>query len=68
MSEAVRKFRIPAEQWDEQGVLLYNLNAVIAVGYLVNSYDRALSEYDKYKKIQDKNHLSDFDKLLEHLK
>ena len=39
MSEAVRKFRIPAEQWDEQGVLLYNLDAVIAVGYRVNSYE-----------------------------
>ena len=39
MSEAVRKIRIPAEQWDEQGVLLYNLDAVIAVGYRVNSYE-----------------------------
>lgn len=39
MSDAIRKFRIPAEQWDEQGVLLYNLDAVIAVGYRVNSYE-----------------------------
>lgn len=39
MSDAVRKIRIPAEQWDEQGVLLYNLDVVIAVGYRVNSYE-----------------------------
>ena len=30
---------IPSEQWDEQGVTLYNLDAVIAVGYRVNSYE-----------------------------
>lgn len=39
MSDAVRKIRIPSEQWNEHGVLLYNLDAVIAVGYRVNSYE-----------------------------
>lgn len=39
LSEAIRKIQIPAEKWDEQGVLLYNLDAIIAVGYRVNSYE-----------------------------
>ena len=33
LSEAIRKIQIPSEKWDEQGVLLYNLDAIIAVGY-----------------------------------
>ena len=39
LSDAIRKIRIPAEQWEEQGVTLYNLDVVIAVGYRVNSYE-----------------------------
>ena len=39
LSEAIRKIQIPSEKWDEQGVLLYNLDAIIAVGYRVNSYE-----------------------------
>ncbi len=39
LSDAIRKFRIPADKWDEQGVLMYNMDAVIAVGYRVNSYE-----------------------------
>ncbi|MGM9679746.1 MAG: RhuM family protein, partial [Bacteroidaceae bacterium] len=39
LSDAIRKIRIPSEQWDDQGVTLYNLDAVIAVGYRVNSYE-----------------------------
>ena len=39
LSDAIRKIRIPSEQWEEQGVTLYNLDVVIAVGYRVNSYD-----------------------------
>ena len=39
MSDGIRKIRIPSEQWDEKGVTLYNLDAVIAVGYRVNSYE-----------------------------
>ena len=31
LSEAIRKIQIPSEKWDEQGVLLYNLDAIIAV-------------------------------------
>ena len=39
LSEAIKKILIPAEKWDEQGVLMYNLDAIIAVGYRVNSYE-----------------------------
>lgn len=39
LSDAIRKIQIPAEKRDEQGVLLYNMDAVIAVGYRVNSYE-----------------------------
>ena len=39
MSDCIKKILIPSEQWDEQGVTLYNLDAVIAVGYRVNSYE-----------------------------
>ena len=39
MSEAIRKIPILSDKWDEQGVLLYNLDAIIAVGYRVNSYE-----------------------------
>lgn len=39
LSDAIRKIRIPSEQWEEQGVTLYNLDVVIAVGYRVNSYE-----------------------------
>ena len=38
MSDCIKKILIPSEQWDEQGVTLYNLDVVIAVGYRVNSY------------------------------
>ena len=33
LSEAIRKIKIPSEKRDEQGVLMYNLDAIIAVGY-----------------------------------
>ena len=39
LSEAIRKIQMPSEKWDEQGVLMYNLDAIIAVGYRVNSYE-----------------------------
>ena len=39
LSDAIRKIRIPSEQWEEQGVTLYNLDVVITVGYRVNSYE-----------------------------
>lgn len=39
LSESIRKIRIPSDNCDDQGVLMYNLDAVIAVGYRVNSYE-----------------------------
>ena len=39
LSTAIRKIRIPSDNCDEQGVMMYNLDAVIAVGYRVNSYE-----------------------------
>lgn len=38
LSAAIRKIRIPSDNCDEQSVLMYNLDAIIAVGYRVNSY------------------------------
>ena len=37
LSEAIQKIQIPSEKWDEQGILIYNLDAIIAVGYRVSS-------------------------------
>ena len=34
-----QKILNPSDNCDEQGVLLYNLDAIIAVGYRVNSYE-----------------------------
>lgn len=39
LSKAIRKFRILPDKWNEQSILLYNLDVVIAVGYRVNSYE-----------------------------
>ena len=39
LSAAIKKFLIPSDNCDEQGVLMYNLDAIIAVGYRVNSYE-----------------------------
>ena len=39
LSAAIKKFLIPSDNCDEQGVLVYNLDAIIAVGYRVNSYE-----------------------------
>ena len=39
LSEAIKKILIPSDNCDEQGVMMYNLDAVIAVGYRVNSYE-----------------------------
>ena len=39
LSTAVKKILNPSDNCDEQGVLLYNLDAIIAVGYRVNSYE-----------------------------
>ena len=39
LSAAIKKLLIPSDNCDEQGVMLYNLDAIIAVGYRVNSYE-----------------------------
>lgn len=39
LSDAIRKIQIPSEKWDKQGVLMYNIDVIIAVGYRVNSYE-----------------------------
>jgi hypothetical protein len=39
LSDSIRKIRIPSDKWEEDAVLMYNLDAVIAVGYRVNSYE-----------------------------
>ena len=48
----------------KRNILYYNLDAVISVGYRVNS-DKALSEFEKYRIKQDKLYKSDFDLLIE---
>ncbi len=125
LSDAIRKIPIMSDKWDEQSVLLYNLDAIIAVGYRVNSYEatqfriwarfldlaedrasrhvlmkmadwklylerylqvsdrdilpdagsvsheeaeaKALGEYEKFWRLQDKTFLSDFDRFIEGL-
>ena len=39
LSAAIRKIRIPSDNCDDAGTILYNLDAIIAVGYRVNSYE-----------------------------
>ena len=39
LSAAIRKIRIPSDNCDDTGTILYNLDAIIAVGYRVNSYE-----------------------------
>ena len=39
LSTAIRNFRISSDNCEDQGVLLYNLDVIIAVGYRVNSYE-----------------------------
>ena len=39
LSTAIKKFLIPSDNCDDQGVMMYNLDAIIAVGYRVNSYE-----------------------------
>ena len=39
LSTAIKKILIPSDNCDDQGVLMYNLDAIIAVGYRVNSYE-----------------------------
>ena len=44
LSTAIKKFLIPSDKCDDTGTILYNLDAIIAVGYRVNSYETPLFE------------------------
>ena len=39
LSAAIKKILIPSDNCDETGTILYNLDAIISVGYRVNSYE-----------------------------
>lgn len=39
LSEAIRKIQNPSDKWSADSCIMYNLDAVIAVGYRVNSYE-----------------------------
>lgn len=39
LSAAIRKIRIPSDNCDDAGVMMYNLDVIIAIGYRVNSYE-----------------------------
>lgn len=39
LSKAIRKIRIPSDNCNDTGTILYNLDVIIAVGYRVNSYE-----------------------------
>jgi len=39
LSTAIRRIQIPSDNCDDTGTILYNLDAIIAVGYRVNSYE-----------------------------
>jgi len=39
VSDAIRKIPILSDNCDDTGTILYNLDAIIAVGYRVNSYE-----------------------------
>ena len=62
-----------ADKQQSKATKFYNLDAIIAVGYRVNSKratqfriwaTTVLKEYDRYKPIQDSLFESDFDKLI----
>ena len=40
LSEVIRKIQIPSEKWEEQGILMYNMDAVIFEGFKIkNEYE-----------------------------
>ena len=39
LSASIRKIRISSDNCDDAGVMMYNLDVIIAVGYRVNSYE-----------------------------
>jgi hypothetical protein len=72
----IRKIRITAEDGKNYLTNFYSLDAIIAVGYRVNSYQatqfriwatqtlKEFAEYEKFKVIQDRELESDFDKQI----
>ena len=59
----IRKFRITASDGKKYNTNFYNLDAVIAVGYRVNSYQATQFRVEK-----DKKFMSDFDEEVKKLK
>ena len=55
--------RIEGQRQIVREIPYYNLDMIISIGFRVNS-KKAINEYEKYRIIQDKNYVSDFDKLL----
>lgn len=48
-------------------VEFYNLDAIIAVGYRVNSFQATSSEYEVFRQRQDADFISDFDREIKRL-
>ena len=66
----IQYFRITAADGKNYKTRHYNLAAIIAVGYKVNSElakAHAESEFEKYRIVQDRQFESDFDRLLKQL-
>ncbi len=59
----IRNFRITAQDGKNYNTKHYNLSAIIAVGYKVNSE----SEFEKYRIVEDRLYQSDFDKQIKAL-
>jgi hypothetical protein len=59
----IRNFRITAQDGKNYNTKHYNLSAIIAVGYKVNSE----SEFEKYRIMEDRLYQSDFDKQIKAL-
>ena len=77
-NSVIRKFLITANDGKNYKTKHYNLEVIISLGYRINSNKAtefrrwatevlktfAISEFEKYKVIQDKSYKSDFDRLL----
>ncbi|MCF6271258.1 MAG: virulence RhuM family protein [Melioribacteraceae bacterium] len=80
-NSVVRKFRITASDGKNYNTNFYNLDAIISVGYRVNSLratqfrqwatqiakEKAETEFEKYRIVQDSLFESDFDKEIKKL-
>ncbi len=56
-----------AEDGKTYGTKYYSLDAIIAVGYRVNSYQVRKGEYEVYRQRQDAEYVSDFDREIKRL-